>query len=200
MRRYSLEEGTALVKGARHGIELHLRSANFDRSIIERRTGHLNEHSGVLVTIRHYPLGEMRGAAGVMRSDEPTGSLVVDAAIAAATQDRRFVPISSHELDQITIDVSVISRPERLEGGIAKIKRGIKAGRDGVMVEYGFKTGTVLPDPNTKKVEKMLAEACENAGLRAEDWKRGDLRIYKFSAQIFDEAEPNGTVEELQLK
>lgn len=200
MRRYSLEEGTALVKGARHGIELHLKSANFDRSIIEGRIGHLNEHSGVLVTIRHYPLGEMRGAAGAMRGDEPTGSLVVDAAIAAATQDTRFVPISHHELDQITIDVSLTSKPQRLEGGIAKIKKEIKAGRDGVMVEYGFKTGSVLPDPDAKKVEEMLAEACENAGLKAQDWKRGDLKIYRFSAQIFDEAEPDGTVEELQLK
>ncbi|MDE1870363.1 MAG: TIGR00296 family protein [Candidatus Micrarchaeota archaeon] len=192
MTVYSLSEGTELVRAARHCIELYLKSAKFDRRIIDRMVWSFTQHNGISVSIRHYPLGEPRGSAGFVKGVKPINLVLIDAAIAAATEDRGFVPVSHHELEHIVIEVGVFSEPQ-------KLKKNGKVGKGGVMVEYGFRRGFILPAEIKKgeKTEKILEEVCKRAGLAPHDSKRPDITFYTFTAQTFRETSPNGSVEEV---
>ncbi|MDE1845731.1 MAG: TIGR00296 family protein [Candidatus Micrarchaeota archaeon] len=194
---YSLEEGSTLVKAARHSVELFLTSVKFKKSIVEKRAAHLEEHHGIFVNIRHYPLGAPRGSAALIKGVRPVRSLIVDAAILAASEDKRHVPVSHHELEHILFEVGVFSRPVRLSGPISKMK--LRQGKEGIMVEYGFRSGFLLPEEIKKgeKMERILEKVCAAAGISSHDYKRADVSFHKFSAQRFVEIEPSGQVEEV---
>lgn len=192
MATYSLAEGTELVRAARHSIELYLKSSKFDRKIIDRMVWSFTQHNGISVAIMHYPLGEPRGSAGFVKGVKPINLVLIDAAIAAATEDARFVPVSHHELEHIVIEVSVFSEPQ-------KLKKNAKIGKKGVMVEYGFRRGFILPSEIKKgaRNEQVLEEVCKRAGMHPQDSLRGDVAFYTLTAQTFRETSPNGLVEEV---
>lgn len=194
---YSLSEGETLVRAARHTVDLYLNSAKFNKAIVEKRASHLDEHHGIFVSIRHYPLGASRGSAALIKGVKPVRSLIVDAAIKAAFEDERHVSVSMHELDHLVFEVVVITHRTKLAGALSKMK--IKPGAEGIMLEYGYKTGFLLPEEIKKgeKIEKLLERLCKITGLDAHDYKRSDLSFHKFSAQKFVETEPQGAVEEV---
>ncbi|MGI0141349.1 MAG: TIGR00296 family protein [Candidatus Micrarchaeales archaeon] len=190
--RYSLEEGGVIVRAARHAVELYLRSARFNRGVIDRMVSRFTEHDGISVSIKHYPLGEPRGSAGFVKGPKGVNMALVDAAIAASTEDQRFVPVSHHELGHIAIEVSLFS-------GLKKFRRGTKLGKAGILVKYGYKSGFLLPGEMKKgaKAESVLGEVCRRAGLHPHDHNRADITFYTFTTQTFREIEPNGEVEEV---
>jgi len=192
MTIYSLDEGTVLVKAARHAIELYLKSARFDRKIIDKMVSRFTGHNGISVSIMHYPLGEPRGSAGFVKGVKPINLVLIDAAIAAASEDSRFVPVSHHELEHILIEVNVFSEPQ-------KLKKNAKIGKKGVMVEYGFRRGFMLPSEIKKgaKTEEVLEEVCKRAGLQPHDSLRSDVVFHTLTAQTFRETSPSGSVEEV---
>ncbi|MEM3204842.1 MAG: TIGR00296 family protein [Candidatus Micrarchaeaceae archaeon] len=202
MKVYSLEEGEKLVKMARYAIELHLKSPNFSKSIIERQIGEFNQRYGVFVTIEHYPTKELRGCIGFMKAAGPIKSSLVDAAVAAATEDPRFVPLSHRELNDVTIEVSILSEPKRITGTPEEIEKSIKIGRDGLIIEYGFYSGLLLPIVAVEQkwnAREFLENVCIKAGLHKESWKQPGVELYTFSTQVFRETEPNGSVIEINL-
>lgn len=201
MRAYSREDGQQLVKAARHSIELFLKSPHFDREMVEKSLARFDQKHGVFVTLKHYPSKVLRGYTGFSKGRVPVKRGVVEAAISAATEDNRFVPVSHLELeDHLIIEVSVLSRLDRVRGTPASIKAKIKAGEDGLMVEYGYYSGILLPHLHWEegaKKEELLEKVCLEAGLSKDAWKRGDIYLYKFTTQTFREVTPNGPVEEI---
>lgn len=196
---YSIDEGRVLVKAARHSIELYLKATKFDRKILERAFADINGHHGINVTIRHYPLGELRGSVGMLKGAKLARNLLIDAALEAA-EDKRFVALSHHELEHVIFEVSVLSNPTTIKKGtLESMKRQIKLGKHGIMVEYGYRNGMLLPNEIKKgaKVDKLLEEVCLRAGLDAHDYKRHDIVFHTFTAQTFRETEPDGGVEEV---
>lgn len=200
MGAYSLSDGQMLVRTARHTVELYLKSAKPSKEMMGKRASHLNEHHGIFVVIKHYPIGGLRGSGAFFKGVKPTSSLIVDAAMGAATEDIRHVPISQHELDHIVFEVGVISKPSKLLGPALKTLKGLKAGKEGVLLEYGYKSGFMLPEEISKsdKPEKIIEEVCRRAGLDPRDSKRHDLQFHKFTARLFREVEPSGEVEEVR--
>ncbi|MDE1761715.1 MAG: AmmeMemoRadiSam system protein A [Candidatus Micrarchaeota archaeon] len=201
MRVYSLEDGERLVRTARESIELYLTATKFDMKLFEQMAGHLQGHYGIFVTIRHYPLGEMRGAAGFTKATKPVRSLIIESAIAALS-DERFVAVSHREIEHIVVEVSVLSHPTPLPKAIAKIKKEFSPGKEGIMIEYGYRHGIVLPEEAGRigKMEQILEQAAVGAGLHPKEWRREDVRINKFSAQSFVETEPRGKAMEVKLE
>jgi len=64
----------------------------------------LNQPLGVFVTLRN---GEqLRGCIGVFEPEEPLYEVIQNMAIAAATDDPRFHPVTARELSKITIEIS----------------------------------------------------------------------------------------------
>jgi len=203
MKVYSLEEGRRLVKGARIAIELYLKSPSFDKSVVEKELEGFNTEHGIFVTIEHYPSKELRGCIGFVRAPGPVKKSVIDAAIAAATEDPRFVPLSHRELDDITIEVSILSKPVPLKGSPEEIKNNLKIGRDGLIIEYGFYSGLLLPIVAVEQnwnAQEFLENVCIKAGLSPHMWKQSGVALYKFETQVFREERPNGEVEEIKMQ
>ncbi|MBU4502657.1 MAG: TIGR00296 family protein, partial [Nanoarchaeota archaeon] len=78
----------------------------------------------------------------------------------------------------------------------------IKIGRDGLIAEAGFYRGLLLPQVPVEQEwdkETFLSHTCMKAGLMPDAWLDKRTKIYKFQAQVFSEASPNGEIKEREL-
>ncbi|NTV40428.1 MAG: AmmeMemoRadiSam system protein A [Demequinaceae bacterium] len=89
----------------------------------------------------------LRGCIGSLEAHRPLVDDVRANAVAAAVHDPRFPPLDPMELEQVAIEVSVLSPPSPLaiEGFDAAIE-ALRPGVDGVIVEVGARhRATFLP-------------------------------------------------------
>ena len=201
MRIYSIDEGEKLVKAARYSMELYITSREFKNEVIEKTLPDFTQKYGVFVTIYHYPTKTLRGCIGFTEGIGEVKKLLVEAAIAAATEDPRFVEVSHREFGHMVLSISVLSRSEKIHGSPEEIKKQIKIGRDGLILEYGYYKGLLLPIVAVEEgwsPEKFLDNLCLKAGLPEHTWKQSGVSIYKFSAQVFEETEPSGRIKEVR--
>ncbi|MDE1861000.1 MAG: TIGR00296 family protein [Candidatus Micrarchaeota archaeon] len=203
METFSLEDGQELVKAARHAIEQHATHRKVNRHEIDKRIAKFNHEYGVFVTIEHYPTNTLRGCIGFPRPIGPLRISLIDAAIAASSEDPRFVPVSHMEFEDMIVEVSILSALERIKGKAAETKkREVKVGRDGLVIQYGYNSGLLLPIVAVEQewsATKFLENVCLKAGLPAHYWRRDDVFLYKFTTQVFREVSPRGHVEEILL-
>jgi hypothetical protein len=203
MQVYSAKQGEALVKAARNSIELFLINPRFDKKIVEESIAQFGEKHGIFVTLEFYPTKELRGCIGFPRAVAPLNESIVDAAIAAAFEDPRFVPVSKKELGDLTVEISVLSKPELITGGSRGRLSAIKVGRDGVIVEYGLYSGLLLPIVAVEQhwgEQELLEQACVKAGLSTNYWSQPNVNVYRFQTQVFREDSPMGNVSEVVLE
>lgn len=201
MERLTLEEGTYLVKLARKAIEVHL-SGKIPRApegVPER----LKRKSGVFVTLTTYPEKELRGCIGYPMPLYELAEATIMAAIASAFQDPRFPPLSPEELDGVIVEVSVLTPPEEIKYSDPKeLPNLITIGVDGLIIEAGITSGLLLPQVPVEynwSPEEYLMHLCMKAGLPSTYWLTGKAKIYRFTAQIFEEESPRGKVVEKEL-
>ncbi|MEM3227415.1 MAG: TIGR00296 family protein [Candidatus Micrarchaeaceae archaeon] len=204
MRILSLEDGKSLVSAARNAVELYLKSPHFDKNIVKESIRHIaTDKYGVFVTIEYYPTKTLRGCIGFPRAYGALNNSVVEAALAAAAEDPRFVPVSHRELDELIFEVSILSEPKLIGKSEKARLSGIKVGRDGLMVEYGFYSGLLLPIVAVEEKwnkTKFLEEVCLKAGLPKDYWKQPNVNLYKFETQVFREESPRGAIVEVKLE
>ncbi|MGC8675971.1 MAG: TIGR00296 family protein [Candidatus Micrarchaeia archaeon] len=203
MKAYSLEQGKRLVKEARNIIELFLSTPKFDIALAEKRLAQFDQRYGVFVTLYEHQTHALRGCIGFPRAFEQVKKLLPQAAIAAATEDPRFNPLDKRELDSIVIEVSILSEPVRIEGKPEEIPKQIKIGEDGLIIEYGYHSGLLLPIVAVEgqwSSREFLENVCLKAGLPAHTWMRHGVALYKFSTQVFREKSPGDDVEEILLR
>lgn len=203
MHVLTLEDGNKLVTAARSAAELFIRNPHFNKSMVGQHAKDLKHRYGVFVTIEYYPTKTLRGCIGFPRAVGSIGDTIVDAAIAAATEDPRFVPVSHHELNELTFEVSILSEPILLKKGENERLRSVKVGRDGLIMEYGFYSGLLLPIVAVEEgwdKRTFLEEVCVKAGLPRDYWKQQNVNLYKFETQVFREETPNGRIIEIKLE
>jgi len=105
-------------------------------------------------------------------------------AVAAATQDYRFAPLTREELPQTKIEISVLTLPQPIDD-----VSQIVVGKHGIIVSKGFSRGLLLPQVPVEyhwDRETFLRHGCLKAGLDEDEWKKG-ARVEIFSAQVFSE-------------
>jgi uncharacterized protein (TIGR00296 family) len=121
----------------------------------------------------------------------------------SATRDPRFPPLESHELNAIIIEVTILTTPELIKvNQPTEYPTHITVGRDGLIVEQGFYKGLLLPQVPIEQqwtVEEFLSNTCMKAGLLPDAWFEKNIKISKFSGQIFTEMKPNGPIKEKHL-
>jgi uncharacterized protein (TIGR00296 family) len=161
---------------------------------------HLREKSGVFVTLNTTkPSHELRGCIGYPLPTEPLAAATINAAIGAATADPRFEMVEVSELeDRISVEVSVLTVPEKLAGKKPTERpKEIQVGRDGLIVGRGSRRGLLLPQVAPEwnwDAEELLSHCCLKAGLPPDAWLDMDTEVEKFQAVVFEEVEPNGEV------
>ena len=192
----TLEEGTFLVKTARRAIEAHIRGKRLPS--VKNVSEELKKPRGVFVTLTKH--GELRGCIGHPMPTMPLIDALIDSAISSATRDPRFPPLEVSELNKILVEVSVLTEPKPIEVDDPREYPGaIVVGRDGLIVEYGGHAGLLLPQVAVEwkwDAEEFLSHACMKAGLMPDAWLDREVRISRFSAQVFSERTPGGEIEE----
>jgi MEMO1 family protein len=176
------EEKEKLLNIARETINQYIRNGKTLDITVQSET--LKKKCGAFVTLRE-KRGNLRGCIGLIVAEKPIFITIRDMAIAAATQDPRFNPVSSSEIDNLEIEISVLT-PMQKVGSIDEIK----VGRDGLMIRKGYMSGLLLPQvPSEQGWDKntFLEHTCYKAGLPANAWKSAD--IWKFQAIVFSEGE-----------
>ncbi|MGM0531976.1 MAG: AmmeMemoRadiSam system protein B [Bacteroidota bacterium] len=178
------EEKKTILKIARRTLEEYIRNAQIPEFDEEEISETLKKKTGAFVTLQKD--GELRGCIGRFEADKPLYELIRQMAIASATQDARFSSVTEDELDDITIEVSVLTPMEKIES-----VDEIEVGTHGVYVEKGGMSGTLLPQVaenfNWTKEEFLGHCARDKAGIGWEGWK--DANVYKYSAIVFSEEE-----------
>ena len=156
------------------------------------------EKSGVFVTLTTFPDDDLRGCIGYPEPIAPLIDALKDSAVSAASRDPRFPPVSPGELDDIKVEVSLLTLPEEL--GTEKpsdLPSMIKIGQDGLIVERNMARGLLLPQVPVEQgwdAEEFLSHACMKAGVPPDCWLMQGTKIFKFTAEVFSETEPRGEV------
>ncbi len=191
----SLIEGAQLVRLARIAVEKYLQESVIIKS--ERDT---QEKTGVFVTLNYVTTSRkeyLRGCIGFPLPEKPLYQGVVEAAIAAATEDPRFPPLDMQELDNIIFEISVLTPPEQITVSPANYGKEIQIGRDGLILHWRFGSGLLLPQVPVElkwDVEEYLANICYKAGAPPDVWFDANSKLYKFQASVFKEVEPKGEI------
>jgi AmmeMemoRadiSam system protein A len=144
----------------------------------------LQQPRGAFVTLKKK--GELRGCIGRMIGDEPLGKIVGVMAMQAAFNDRRFNQLTADELNDIEIEISVLTPMKKVSGA-----GDIVVGRDGVLLDKDGYHAVFLPQVAPEQGwnrEEMLDNLCRKAGLEKGCWKKG-AQFSTFQAVVFSESE-----------
>lgn len=144
----------------------------------------LKKNCGAFVTINKK--GMLRGCIGYVLPTMPLCEAVSQAAVSAATKDGRFPPVSPGELQELELEISVLTPPRPIRDTTE-----ILVGRDGLIIREGMRSGLLLPQVASSRNwdrATFLQETCRKAGLPRDAWKT-NAQIYAFSATVFGERE-----------
>jgi AmmeMemoRadiSam system protein A len=145
----------------------------------------LNAHCGCFVTLKNHD--QLRGCIGQFTSESPLIELIAEMAKSSAIGDPRFFanPITTNELEQLDIEISVLSPLQRTEDPLS-----LRLGIDGIYIKRGHASGCFLPQVATEtgwSKEKFLSYCCAHkAGIAADAWKNPGTQVYLFTADVFD--------------
>ncbi len=134
--------------------------------------------------------GELRGCIGNIFPTDPLVEGVRRNAAHAAFQDPRFKPLTEDELDQVSIEVSILSDPQPVPYATAQdLIQRLHPHLDGVIIRQGYASATFLPQvwAQVPKAEDFLGHLCLKAGLPRDAWKRSKLDVATYQVQRFDE-------------
>lgn len=136
----------------------------------------LNSKCGAFVSLHKY--GRLRGCIGHFGEDYPLHEIVAKMAYAAAFEDPRFMPVTSDELADIDIEISVLTPMRR----IRSIDE-FQLHRHGIYIKKGFRSGTFLPqvadEVNWTKEEFLGHCAQDKAGIGWDEWRDAELYVYE---------------------
>lgn len=173
-----------LLEIARRTLERYLDDETLVSFNPDKLSPNLKQEGGAFVTLTKN--GALRGCIGRFADTDPLYLTVQKMAIAAATQDSRFKPVTREELDELEIEISVLSPLYPVQS-----KDEIVMGKHGIYMRKGFATGTFLPQVGEKygwTVEEFLGRcARDKAGIGYYGWK--DAELFVFEATVFSEHE-----------
>ncbi|KPJ60728.1 MAG: hypothetical protein AMJ46_05270 [Latescibacteria bacterium DG_63] len=174
-------EQKKLLSIARRSIEAALKQKSVPQFEIHESS--LKAPMGAFVTLRK--MGELRGCIGRLMADRPLHKVISEMAVAAATQDHRFSPVSPPELESIDIEISVLSPMKKMTS-----IEDLTLGTHGILITEGARSGCYLPqvaDETGWSKEEFLRRCCaEKAGLEPDAWK-GNAEVFLFTADVFAE-------------
>lgn len=179
-----------IIRLARKSIEKWVKERKEMEIDLESLPKELKEKKGVFVTIYKKKNGskELRGCIGFPYPTLPLAQAVVKAA-KEACEDPRFLPLSKEELDEITIEVSILSEPKKVEvKNRAQLPENLDKNK-GYIIRQGFYSGLFLPQvwEELSNPEEFLTNLCFKAGLPPYAWLDKTTEIYEFSAEIIKE-------------
>lgn len=144
----------------------------------------MDRPGGAFVTLRTASNGALRGCIGHFHGFGRLGETITRMARAAASEDPRFPPVREDEVDELRIEISLLSPMRKAAAD------EVVPGRHGVYVRSGPFAGTLLPQVAEEEGwdrETLLAHTCLKAGLPPDCWRTGGAEIFVYTAEVFGE-------------
>lgn len=179
--RLSIEEQQFLLKFSRRTLTEYVKSKkspDLDRS---QRISQIQR--GAFVTL--HKAGHLRGCIGYIEPFTNCMEAVRDNTISAAVKDPRFPRVTPEELDDIDIEISVLTPPVKIDSW-----KEIQIGIHGIVLEKGIHKSVFLPQVAPEQgwdLETTLMYLALKAGLPADGWEDASFKV--FEAQVFNEKE-----------
>lgn len=148
----------------------------------------LHKRAATFVTLKIE--GKLRGCIGTLQPVGPLWEGVRDNAFNAAFHDSRFSPLRPRELQQVLLDISILSEPEPLHYDDAEdLLASLRPNIDGVILSDGNRRATFLPQVWHQLPEpgRFLEQLCVKAGLSRTAWRERKLDIQTYQVQSFAE-------------
>ncbi len=181
----SKEEKSILLKLAREKLESIFTKKEVK---VSKLSDKLKEKKGCFVTLSEND--ELRGCIGNIDAREELYKCVLNNAVNAALYDPRFNQVSKDELKDIKIEISVLTKPSKLEFKDSEdLLKKLKQGIDGVILKKNEMEATFLPQvwEQIDGKEEFLMHLSLKAGLNENAWKDKDIEIYTYEVENFSE-------------
>ncbi|MCW8811530.1 MAG: AmmeMemoRadiSam system protein A [Ignavibacteriaceae bacterium] len=179
----STEEKEILLKAARESILAEFSEGEVTK-VDYKAYPKLKMELGAFVTL--HINNQLRGCIGYIIAQKALFETIVDAAKHAAFGDPRFSQLSRDEVDEVIIEISVLSPFEPI-----KSYDDIEVGKHGLLLDEGGRA-VLLPQVATEQNfnrAEFLTALCHKAGLYGNYWKERMLNIKVFTALVFSEGE-----------
>ncbi len=180
------QEKRQILEIARNTIEAYLKDYRIPALDTNSLLPALKNKAGAFVTLKNS--GQLRGCIGYFEADNALYSIVQKMAVASSTEDNRFAPVTSSELAEIDIEISVLTPMKKISDA-----NTIRLGTDGIYIKKGYRSGTFLPQVATDtgwSLEEFLGHcARDKAGIGWDGWKDKDTELYIYQAFVFGEKE-----------
>ena len=176
---FSIEEKEEMITLAKKAIEGAVKGERIEKYVPENKS--LEENRGAFVTIKKN--NNLRGCIGYVLPYKPLFETIIEVAESAAMNDPRFPSVTIGEINELNIEISVLTVPEKIED-IEKIE----VGKHGIILEKSFFKGLLLPQVATEygwDRNTFLEHTALKAGLDKDGWKDAEIKI--FSAEVFGE-------------
>jgi AmmeMemoRadiSam system protein A len=168
-KTFPKEDRKFLENLAKNAVEKFIRTGK--ELYVEEVPESTKDMLACFVTI--YKQGELRGCIGTLEPYDELYRSVIENAISAATRDTRFNSVEEEELDSLTFEISILTKPEKIDY-ITQEELFDKIRKKGVTLEKGFYRSTYLPQvwEHFTMEEDFLSSLCRKAGLNGNEWKK----------------------------
>ncbi|WP_028323133.1 AmmeMemoRadiSam system protein B [Desulfatirhabdium butyrativorans] len=174
------EQKETLLRFARKSLQMYLGSETLP--LFRDPDPVFYSHCGAFVTLKKQ--GNLRGCIGHLEADTKMYRIVGKMAISAATQDPRFSPLDIRDLQDVHIEISLLT-PYRPVASF----NDIVVGKHGVLLKKFGQYAVFLPQVATEQGwdrSQMLDHLCRKAGFDESCWKK-NASFEVFEAMVFEE-------------
>ncbi len=206
--KWSLEDGKELIKFARNNIENFLKEGNKLEINKELKTKY-GKKGGAFVTLNKIASNSdnsLRGCIGIILPHYPLIETIGIVSISAAVEDPRFPEVKLIEMEDILVEISILSIPEKIKvDKPEEYLNEIVIGRDGLIITCGNRRGLLLPQVPVEHnrnwdSKTFLEHTCEKAWIPKDSWKNMNTTIVeRFTATIFEEKSPKGEIRQKKI-
>ena len=160
------------------------------RPVPARSSPEFMEKRGCFVTL--HLNGGLRGCIGTIEPTKSLISAVKENAVLAGFQDSRFSPVTVEEMDRITIEISILTKPVPLRfQNPDDLKKQMKPGVHGVILSQDYNRATFLPQvwEQLPGIEDFLGYLCRKAGMEKTCWKNTKTSVEVYEVLAFSETD-----------
>jgi len=174
-------EKKILLLASRRAITAEAEGKIFDTQADDIHPGFL-EKRGVFVSL--HKGGMLRGCIGFPGAVKQLYDAVISASVSAAFKDPRFPPVTCDELDQIEIEISILTPPVPVDSW-----EDIELETHGIILRKKRLQALFLPQVAVERkwdLPTTLSHLSVKAGFKEDGWRK-DAQFEVFEAIVFKE-------------
>ena len=163
-----------VVQLAKDTVESYIRTGTIIHSTVSDPV--MAEKAGVFVSLKKK--GVLRGCIGTfLPSRDSVAEEIVANAVQSATEDPRFPPVRTNELEHLEYSVDILTFPQPV-----KSVNELDPKKYGIVVECDYRRGLLLPDlEGVDTVEQQIAICRAKAGIADNE----PVKLYRFEVRRF---------------